>query len=98
MIGFIIGLVIGAAIGALTMACCNAAGRADEAMKAESVVHCRECEYQHNRWLGCAKMNGTVMPPDGFCSYGRRRIVPETTIRIEMPNVKLKEVEGDEAH
>ena len=73
VIHYIIGLVIGAAIGALTMACCNAAGRADEAMKTESVVHCRECAFSHNSWLGCPKMNGAVMPPGGFCSYGERR-------------------------
>lgn len=38
-----------------------------------SVVRCKDCAVPHNRWTGCPKMNGTVMPPDGFCSFGERR-------------------------
>ena len=37
------------------------------------VVRCGECAVPNNRWTGCPKMNGTIMPPDGFCSYGERR-------------------------
>ncbi len=37
------------------------------------VVRCKDCAVPHNRWTGCPKMNGTVMPPEGFCSYGERR-------------------------
>lgn len=38
-----------------------------------SIVRCKDCAVPHNRWTGCPKMNGTIMPPDGFCSYGERR-------------------------
>ena len=37
------------------------------------VVRCKDCAVPHNKWTGCPKMNGTIMPPDGFCSYGERR-------------------------
>ena len=37
------------------------------------VVRCKDCSVPHNKWTGCPKMNGTIMPPDGFCSYGERR-------------------------
>lgn len=33
---------------------------------------CKDCAVPHNRMTGCPKMNGTIMPPDGFCSYGFR--------------------------
>lgn len=41
--------------------------------KTVAVVRCKDCAVPHNRWTGCPKMNGTVMPPDGFCSYGERK-------------------------
>jgi hypothetical protein len=37
------------------------------------VVRCKDCAVPHNKWTGCPKMNGTIMPPDGYCSYGERR-------------------------
>lgn len=37
------------------------------------VVRCKDCAVPHNKWTGCPKMNGTIMPSDGFCSYGERR-------------------------
>jgi hypothetical protein len=37
------------------------------------VVHCRDCTVPHNRWTGCPRMNGTIMPEDGYCSFGERR-------------------------
>lgn len=37
------------------------------------VVRCKDCAVPHNRWTGCPKMNGTIMPPDGFCSFGERK-------------------------
>lgn len=40
---------------------------------AVQVVRCKDCAVPHNKWTGCPKMNGTIMPPDGFCSYGERR-------------------------
>ena len=43
------------------------------AVDAVPVVRCKDCAVPHNRWTGCPKMNGTVMPPDGFCSYGERK-------------------------
>ena len=39
----------------------------------KAVVFCKDCAVPHNKWTGCPKMNGTIMPPDGFCSYGERR-------------------------
>ena len=39
----------------------------------KTVVRCKDCAVPHNRWTGCPKMNGTVMPPDGFCSFGERK-------------------------
>jgi hypothetical protein len=41
--------------------------------KTDLVVRCKDCAVPHNRWTGCPKMNGTVMPPDGFCSFGERK-------------------------
>ena len=43
------------------------------AVDAVRVVRCKDCAVPHNKWTGCPKMNGTVMPPDGFCSYGVRK-------------------------
>ena len=40
---------------------------------AVQVVRCKDCAVLHNKWTGCPKMNGTIMPPDGFCSFGERR-------------------------
>lgn len=40
---------------------------------AVEVVRCRDCAVPHNKWTGCSKLNGTVMPPDGFCPFGERR-------------------------
>ncbi len=37
------------------------------------LVRCNECAVPHNNWTGCPKMNGTVMPPDGFCSFGEQK-------------------------
>lgn len=48
------------------------------------VVHCKDCAVPHNRWTGCPKMNGTVMPPDGFCSYGEPREDVEDDERQEL--------------
>ena len=49
----------------------------DELLLTDSVhvVRCKDCSVPHNKWTGCPKMNGTIMPPDGFCSYGERRKV-----------------------
>lgn len=44
-----------------------------QSRKTDSVVRCKDCAVPHNRWTGCPKMNGTIMPPDGFCSFGERR-------------------------
>ena len=43
------------------------------AVDAVQVVRCKDCAVPNNKWTGCPKMNGTIMPPDGFCSYGERR-------------------------
>lgn len=48
------------------------------AVDAVPVVRCKDCAVPHNRWTGCPKMNGTVMPPDGFCSFGERKADHET--------------------
>ncbi len=40
---------------------------------AVEVVRCRDCAVPHNRWTGCPRMNGTIMPEDGYCSFGERR-------------------------
>ena len=37
------------------------------------VVRCKDCAIPHNRWTGCPRMNGTIMEPDDYCSYGRRK-------------------------
>ena len=37
------------------------------------VVRCNDCAIPHNRWTGCPRMNGTIMEPDDYCSYGRRK-------------------------
>ena len=37
------------------------------------VVRCNDCANPHNRWTGCPRMNGTIMEPDDYCSYGRRK-------------------------
>ena len=37
------------------------------------VVRCKDCAIPHNRWTGCPQMNGTIMGPDDYCSYGRRK-------------------------
>ena len=37
------------------------------------VVRCNDCAVPHNRWTGCPRMNGTIMEPDDYCSYGRRK-------------------------
>lgn len=34
------------------------------------VIRCRDCAVPHNIWTGCPKMNGTIMPPHGYCYYG----------------------------
>ena len=34
------------------------------------VVYCRDCAVPHNEWTGCPKLNGTLMCPEDFCSYG----------------------------
>lgn len=40
---------------------------------AVEVVRCNDCAIPHNRWTGCPQMNGTIMEPDDYCSYGRRK-------------------------
>ena len=40
---------------------------------AVEVVRCKDCAVPHNRWTGCPRMNGTIMEPDDYCSYGRRK-------------------------
>ena len=47
--------------------------KAIPAVDAVLVVRCKDCAVPHNRWTGCPKMNGTIMPPDGFCSFGERK-------------------------
>ena len=37
------------------------------------VVRCKDCAVPHNHWTGCPRMNGTIMRPDDYCSYGERR-------------------------
>ena len=37
------------------------------------VVRCKDCAIPHNRWTGCPRMNGTIMEPDDYCSYGRHK-------------------------
>lgn len=37
------------------------------------IIRCKDCAVPHNRWTGCPKMNGTVMPEDGFCSFAERK-------------------------
>ena len=39
----------------------------------DEVVRCNDCAIPHNRWTGCPRMNGTIMEPDDYCSYGRRK-------------------------
>ena len=37
------------------------------------VVRCEDCAVPHNHWTGCPRMNGTIMRPDDYCSYGKRK-------------------------
>ena len=37
------------------------------------VIRCKDCAIPHNRWTGCSQMNGTIMEPDDYCSYGKRK-------------------------
>ncbi len=37
------------------------------------VIRCNDCAIPHNRWTGCPRMNGTIMEPDDYCSYGERK-------------------------
>lgn len=39
------------------------------------VVRCKDCTVPHNHWTGCPRMNGTIMRPDDYCSYGERKEV-----------------------
>ena len=37
------------------------------------VVMCKDCDIPHNKWTGCPKLNGLILPPNFFCGYGERR-------------------------
>ena len=44
-----------------------------ESADVREVVRCKDCTVPHNRWTGCPKLNGLVISPDFYCSYGERR-------------------------
>ena len=39
------------------------------------IVRCKDCKHWEDGWLGCCTKLHTVIPYDGFCSYGERRTV-----------------------
>lgn len=40
---------------------------------AVEVVRCKDCVVPHNKYTGCPELNGLVMPPDFYCSFGKRK-------------------------
>ena len=44
-----------------------------EAADVIQVVRCKDCAVPHNQRTGCPKLNGLVIPPDFYCSYGEGR-------------------------
>ena len=38
------------------------------------VVRCKDCKHWEDGWLGCCTKLHAVIPYDGFCSYGERRV------------------------
>lgn len=39
----------------------------------EEVVRCRDCEWYAHLRMMCRRADFTVMEPDGFCAWGKRK-------------------------
>ena len=38
-----------------------------------SIVHCKDCDVLHNKFIGCYHLNGLVPPSDFYCPYGKKK-------------------------